>query len=146
MSKFKRYVWAEIGIEFKACLYFFAFLFYVCMFWLIKGEYSVSILHMAEMILSTYIMGYVQVFVLDNFDESEKITPKTIGCILLCTMIYTVLHYVLNWTDHSVVSNGGFFLYVLVCYVSVFWVYRLKRKMDTEVLNQDLENFKKTLD
>lgn len=146
MKRFRRYLWAEIGIEFKACLYFFAFLFFVCMFHVVKGEYSVSILHMAEMILSTYIMGYIQVFVLENFDESEKVTPKTIGYMLLCTFIYTLLHYFLNWTDHSLMSNGLFFAYVFICYICVVWVYHLKRQLDTEMLNQDLDRFKETLD
>lgn len=146
MNKFKKYLWAEIGIEFKACLYFYAFLFYVCVCRISSGVYSVPILHMAEMILATYIMGYVQVFLLDNFDEAEKLSVRNIVYMVLCTAIYELLDFVFSWNGHFVWWHIGFAVYVLACYISVFFVYKLKRSLDTEKLNKDLESFKKGLE
>lgn len=146
MSKMKKYLWAEIGIEFKACLYFYAFLFFVCIYSISIKEYSVSILHMGEMILSTYTMGYIQVFLLDNFDESEKLNLRNVIYIVLCTSIYTALNYFLNWTSKSIVWNIGFFAWVFACYLSIFFVYKLKRSLDTEKLNKELLLFQQELE
>ena len=52
------YLTKEIGIEFKACLYFFAFLFFYCVFRIIGGVYEASILHMTELIFTCYFIGY----------------------------------------------------------------------------------------
>ena len=57
VSLWERYLTKEIGIEFKACLYFFAMLFFYCMYRVCIGQYYASILHMAEMIFLTYAVG-----------------------------------------------------------------------------------------
>ena len=64
----ERYLTKEIGIEFKACLYIYALLFFYCVYRLSCGRSDASIWHMAEMIFSTYVMGYLQVYVLWHFD------------------------------------------------------------------------------
>ena len=50
VSLWERYLTKEIGIEFKACLYFFGVLFYYCTYRLCIGVTVAEILHMAEMI------------------------------------------------------------------------------------------------
>ena len=67
MSLLERYLAVEIGIEFKACLYFFCILFFYSMYRLLCGSMEASILHMGEMIFLTYGMGYIQKYILDNF-------------------------------------------------------------------------------
>ena len=64
ISLWERYLTKEIGIEFKACLYFFAILFFYCVYRLCIGNIMAEILHMAEMIFLTYVIGYIQVFLL----------------------------------------------------------------------------------
>ena len=54
VSLWERYLTKEIGIEFKACLYFFGVLFYYCTYRLCIGVTVAEILHMAEMIFLTY--------------------------------------------------------------------------------------------
>ena len=76
VSLWERYLTKEIGIEFKACLYFFGVLFYYCTYRLCIGVTVAEILHMAEMIFLTYAVGYLQVYVLWNFDESDEISKK----------------------------------------------------------------------
>ena len=58
------YLTKEIGIEFKACLYFFSILFYYCVYRMIGGIFDASILHMTEMIFTCYFIGYIQVYLL----------------------------------------------------------------------------------
>ena len=56
LTKLERYLLEEIGVEFKACIYFFCYLFYYSMYKLLGGNTSASIIHMAEMIFLTYGM------------------------------------------------------------------------------------------
>ena len=72
ISLWEAYLTREIGIEFKACLYFFAILFFYCVYRLINGSREAGILEMAEMIVTCYIIGYIQVYVFGNFDEAEN--------------------------------------------------------------------------
>ena len=75
-SLWERYLTKEIGIEFKACLYFYALLFFYCVYRVCVGSTVAEILHMAEMIFLTYIVGYLQVYLLWNFDESDHLGKK----------------------------------------------------------------------
>ena len=63
-SLWERYLTKEIGIEFKACLYFFAILFFYCMYRLCLGKTVADMIHMAEMIGLAYLVGYLQVYLL----------------------------------------------------------------------------------
>lgn len=78
ISVWEHYLTKEIGIEFKACLYFFCILFFYSVYRVVGGSLEASIIHMSEMILLTYAMGYVQVYLLSNFDEGEHLGIKEI--------------------------------------------------------------------
>lgn len=141
-SLWERYLTKEIGIEFKACLYFFALLFFYCVYRLCMGFKVAEILHMAEMIFLTYIVGYIQVFLLWNFDESDELGKKEIVGISICTLIYTAVSYFGNWFDKNIYVTVGFAGYVIFLYVCVYFVYKCRRKIDDKILNYDLELFK----
>ena len=141
-SLWERYLTKEIGIEFKACLYFFALLFFYCVYRLCTGFKVAEIWHMAEMIFLTYIVGYIQVFLLWNFDESDELGKKEILGISICTMIYTAVSYFGNWFDKNIYVTIGFGCYVVFLYVCVYFVYKCRRKIDDKILNYDLELFK----
>ena len=141
-SLWERYLTKEIVIEFKACLYFFALLFFYCVYRLCMGFKVAEILHMAEMIFLTYIVGYIQVFLLWNFDESDELGKKEILGISICTMIYTAVSYFGNWFDKNIYVTAGFAGYVIFLYVCVYFVYKCRRKIDDKILNYDLELFK----
>lgn len=145
MKPFKKYLLSEINIEFKACLYFFAFLFFFCCYRIWLGEYTFSILHMTELILATYLMGYVQVFFLRNFDEEDQFTVFTIGCAIGCSLIYSLLAYVLGWCSGNLLLCFFFFLYSILCYICAQLVYKFRRDLETEKLNLELESFKANL-
>ncbi|MGN0341620.1 MAG: DUF3021 domain-containing protein [Roseburia sp.] len=138
----ERYLTKEIGIEFKACLYFFALLFFYCLYRLCVGKTVADILHMAEMIFLAYIVGYIQVFLLWNFDEADQLGKKETLGVGICTVIYTLVSYVANWFDRNIYVTIGFAIYVIFLYVCVFFVYRCRRRIDDKILNADLELFK----
>lgn len=141
ISLLERYLTKEIRIEFKACLYFFCILFFYCIYRLTLGQADASILHMAEMILLTYVMGYVQVFLLRDFDEGEILGFREICYLLLCSLIYGAASYFGNWFDGHIGISIGFVLYIVLTYVCTFLVYKCKREIDGKLLNEDLKAF-----
>ena len=142
VSLWERYLTREIGIEFKACLYFFAILFFYCMYRLLTGSMEAGIIHMAEMILACYIIGYVQVYLLWDFDEAEiPATKEAIG-VAVCTLCYGALSYFLKWFDGKILVTLGFAAYMIVTYICVIIIYRTKRRIDDKKLNEDLAMFK----
>lgn len=143
MSRFRKYLSKEIGIEFKAGLYFYAILFFYSLYRIGQGSFSADIIIMAEMMFVTYGMGYIQVYLLGNFDEEEQFSVKIGLSSLFCSGLYTVISFLLHWFDQNILATVMYFLYMLFCYVCMFLVYKLKRDIDTELLNQELEQFKK---
>jgi len=138
----ERYLTKEIGIEFKACLYFFGFLFYYCTYRLIIGSVVAEILHMAEMIFLTYIIGYVQVYLLWNFDEADSVGGRELLGVTLCTVLYTAAAYIFKWFDQNIWVTIGFAAYVILMYVCVILIYKCRRRIDDKILNSSLEIFK----
>lgn len=141
LSLWERYLTREIGIEFKACLYFFAVLFYYCVCRLIDGSCEASILHMAEMILTCYIICYIQVFLFANFDEADHLGGREIAGMLVCTGLYCTVSYFCGWFDKSLLTTSIFAAYLLVCYLCVYLIYKTKRAIDDKRLNEDLRLF-----
>ena len=144
MEKFKKYLAQEIGIEFKACLYFFVLLFFYAMYRVIGGSMEASIIYLAEMILSTYIMGYIQVFLMRNFDEAEHFGIFEAAASLVCTLLYAITSYLCGWFDRKIGVTALFCGYMLFAYVCAFLVYKVKRDVDTKQLNEELKVFQRT--
>ena len=138
----ERYLTKEIGIEFKACLYFFAILFFYCMYRIITGSMDASIIHMAEMIFACYIIGYIQVYLLWNFDEADTVGVREIAGVAICTLIYSLLSHFLGWFDGNIYVTLGLAAYLIVTYVCVILIYKTKRNIDDKKLNEDLALFK----
>lgn len=143
MSRFRKYLSKEIGIEFKAGLYFYAILFFYSLYRIGQGSFSANIIIMAEMMFVTYGMGYIQVYLLGNFDEEEQFCVRIGLSSLFCSVLYTVTSFLLHWFDQNILATVMYFWYMLFCYVCMFLVYKIKRDIDTELLNEELEQFKK---
>lgn len=141
ISIWERWLSAEIGIEFKACLYFFCILFFYAVYRLACGSREASILHMAEMIFLTYIMGYVQLILLHGFDEGDRLGGREMVYILLCSLIYAGVSFGGGWFERKAAVTLGFLLYMTFAYVCAFFVYKFKRKYDEKLLNEDLKAF-----
>ncbi len=143
MERFRKYLSNEIAIDFKACHYFFCILFFYCVYKLLQGKWEIQIIATAEILAATYIMGYIQVYLLRNFDEAETLGIFESAASVLCTAIYTVVSYAAGWYDRDFIVTGLFALYMLICYVCMFLAYKVKRNIDTKQLNKELEEFKK---
>ena len=141
LTLWERYLTHEIGIEFKACLYFFAILFFYCVYRMINGVFSADMIHMAEMILTCYIIGYVQVYAFNNFDEADKLRTREYAGIVVCTCIYTLVSYFGNWFEKSIIVSLILAAYILFTYFCVFLIYRSKRRIDDKKLNEELKLF-----
>ncbi|MCM1144738.1 MAG: DUF3021 domain-containing protein [Blautia sp.] len=133
----------EVGIEFKACLYFAIILFYYFIFCILQGSYYASIVLMVEMVLTTYAMGYIQVYLMGNFDEAERFDRKTAFATLFCSAVYAAISYGLDWFGRNSAVTAGFFFYMLLVYGCVFLCYKIKRDVDTVQLNRELADFKR---
>ena len=144
MKKFRKYLLAEVGIEFKACMYFFAILFFYCVYKITQGCFQADMLVMLEMILTTYVMGYVQVYLLKNFEESDHMGAFELLASIGCSLVYVGISFLFSWFDRKWLPEVLFFAYVLICYISIFLIYYVRRHFDTEELNFELEAFKKT--
>lgn len=140
MTRLERYLSKEIGIEFKAGLYFLFILFFYCVCRIMESNWNAGILHMTEMILLTYGMGYFQLFCLNNFDEGERLGLREVFYILLCAGIYTLVAWICKWFDKSLLLLF-FFLYLCVGYVCAYWLYKVKRDLDSKALNGELKEF-----
>ena len=133
----------EIEIEFKACLYFFIILFFYSVYRIMQGSFQTNIIVMAEMIVTTYFMGYVQKLFLNNFDEGERWGSREAFDMLVCSAVYTGISYWLRWFDRSRTATLLYFFFMLCSYICAFLVYKIKRDFDTARLNKELEQFKK---
>ena len=71
---------------------------------------------------------------------------KKLIAMLVCTLIYTAVSYVLNWYERKPGVTILFVFYMIFCYVCAFLLYKIKRDIDTKMLNKDLEDFKKNRD
>lgn len=141
IAAWEHYLTTEIAIEFKACLYFFAILFFYCMYRLFMGSAQASILHMAQMIFLAYAMGYVQVYLLSGFDEGEELGMKECFYIILCSLLYAGISFLGGWFCKKAWLSMLFFFYMVFLYVCVFFVYKSKRRIDDKIMNENLKCF-----
>ena len=132
----------EILIDFKACVYFFCVVIFVCMVLLCEGIHSVSIVTLAEIVLTNYVICYVQTYLFDTFDESDCFGKNEIAGILTCTFLYTAASLLFDWFDGSELVTALFALYIIFTYICVILCYIVKRKLDTKQLNKMLNHYK----
>ena len=118
-------------------------LFYYSIYQVTGEIYTVSLVHMMEMIFATYGMGYLQVLALDNFDEAEHFRRKELALSLLCAALYTAVSYLLEWFDREVLATGGFFIYCMAAYGCAYLANKWKRYVDTKRLNAMLRAYQK---
>lgn len=142
-EKFMHYLGAEIWIEYKACLYSYCIMVFYCGFLLFRRIYQARILILSEMVIAAYFMGYMQVYLLKNFDESDRLGKHEIFSTLLCSFLYTLISYILSWFGRSLPATGLFFLFMLFSFGCVYLVNKIRRAYDTRNLNRMLAEFKK---
>ena len=100
-----------------------------------------NIIHLAEMIFTCYIIGYIQVYLFRNFDECDQLEIREYAGIAVCTFLYCVVSYLGRWFDRNLPATLLFALYLLITYICVIFVYRSKRRIDDKQLNEELRMF-----
>lgn len=140
---FEKFLSNEIIIDFKACTYFFCTVFFYSVVQIINQIYSVQILTLVEMVITNYVICYIQVYCFRNFDESNKFGKNEIFGISVCTLIYAFVSYIFNWFDRNFLITLIFAAFVVICYICVILCYKVKRYIDTKNLNRMLENYKR---
>ena len=96
-----------------------------------------------EIVFVCYLMGYVQVYLLQNFDEADSLGKKEVVKIIICSTLYTAISQILQWFDSCWINTVVFWGYIFSCYTCIFLINKLKRKIDTKRLNFLLDNYKK---
>lgn len=133
----------EIAIDFKACVYFFCVVFFYCAVQLCQGVFSVKIITLAEIVITNYIICYVQTYLFKDFDESDQFGTNEAAGLLMCTFLYVAASLLLNWFGGSELITALFAGFIILTYICVILCYAVKRKLDTKQLNKLLDHYKK---
>ncbi len=107
--KMKKFLSLEIGIEIKACLYFAIILFFYWVYQVIQGSLYASIIQMIEIVLTAYAMSYLQVYLLHNFDEAERMDAAVVIRALFCSVLYTAVSFFFRWYDRNLTATVCYF-------------------------------------
>lgn len=137
----ERYLTAKIGVEIKCCLMFFLVLCFYCAFRLIKGRFDADILHMLQMILTAYVMQWVQSIIGCDFDDVDRLGQKEWLLIGAESAGYALVAQIAGWYGENISVVIGFGFYMVAAYLCTFLIYKIKRAIDAKFLNDDLKAF-----
>lgn len=137
----ERYLTKKIGVEIKCCLMFLLILCFYCIYRWIGGISEASIIHMLEMVLLAYVIGWIQTLIHSDFDEIDHLRIKECLFIILCSFVYVIIAYLGNWFDKSIGIGIIYGFYMICAYLCTFMVYKIKRVIDAKHLNEDLKKF-----
>lgn len=137
----ERYLTRKIGVEIKCCLMFFMILCFYCGYKLIGGTMDANILHMLEMVLLAYLLGWIQALIGSDFDEVDKLCTKDWTVVLVGSSIYTIASFAFGWFEKNLIVTAVFAGYMIVTYLCIFLIYKIKRAIDAKLLNDDLKQF-----
>ncbi len=142
MNRWEKFLSREMEIEQKSPLYCYTIMFFYLGSRLLAGSLSASVAVVAEIIILTYAMGYVQLYLLGSFDEAERLTWSVMLRAVLCSLIYTAVSWLGSWFDRSPAITAVFFVFMLLCYGCVYWFFRIKRRLTTKQMNSELSAYK----
>lgn len=143
MTKIERFLLKELGIEFKAALYFYSMFFFYLAYKIWCGNIQGNLLVLVEMIAITYIMAWLQMVLLGNFDEAEKIDLFVIIKSICSSVVYAGISYLGNWFDRNLIVTIIYFVFMILCYGCVYWAYSFRRIVSTKEMNEELQAFKR---
>ena len=137
----RRYLTRKIGVEIKCCLMFFMILCFYCGYKLIGGSQDANIIHMLEMTVLAYLFGWIQALIGSDFDEVDKLGIKDWAVVLVGSSVYTLASFVFGWFEKGLAVTAIFAGYMIVTYLCIFLIYKIKRAIDAKLLNDDLRKF-----
>ena len=146
MKRFIRWCIWEMNNEFIACTYFTVMLIVYALIDLFFGKYDISIAIILEMYLMNYLLSVIQKLIVDTHrDYSKKnfLIRSVLFCILSITLVFIAsglggwFHGMPLWTGILVI------VMLLLSYLTVWIIVALGKKYDTQLLNDQLANFKR---
>ena len=137
----ERYLTRKIGVEIKCCVMLFMILCFYSGYKLIGGTQDANIIHMLEMVLLAYLLGWIQALIGSDFDEVDKLSIKDWVVVLVGTAIYTLASFIFGWFEANLLATALFAVYMIVAYLGIFLIYKIKRAIDAKLLNDDLRQF-----
>lgn len=137
----ERYLTRKIGVEIKCCLMFFMILCFYGGYRLICGFQDASIIHMLEMVILAYLLGWIQALMGSDFDEVDTLRARDWAVVLGGSFIYTFVAFVFSWFEKNLIVTAVFMGYMIIVYLCVFLIYKMKRAIDAKLLNDDLRQF-----
>lgn len=137
----ERYLTRKIGVEIKCCVMFFMILCFYSGYRLLGGTQDANIIHMLEMVLLAYLLGWIQALIGSDFDEVDKLCIKDWAVVLAGTAIYTLASFIFGWFEANLLIAALFAVYMIIAYLGIFLIYKIKRAIDAKLLNDDLRQF-----
>ncbi len=138
---FEKYLTRKIGVEIKCCLMFFMILCFYSGYRMILGTANASIIHMLEMVILAYLLGWIQALIGSDFDEVDRLCIKDWVVVLVGSSLYTLASFIFGWFDKSPIASLFFICYMIITYLCIFLIYKIKRAIDARLLNNDLKMF-----
>jgi hypothetical protein len=148
MRKIIKWCSWEMKNEFMASGYFAAMLFMYCIIQWIYGEKQVDIVILIEMFAVNYVLSTLhKIFLDDEKDYSTNdfviratiLSVVSLGAIIIASKIW-------GWFDGMPLWVGlSTYLILVISYIMVWILFKLRKKYDTEELNEQLSNYKKSV-
>ncbi len=142
---FECYITKKIGVEIKCCLMFFLILCFYCIYRWVINFTQASMIHMLEMVLLAYLIGWIQNLLHYDFDEVDTLKLREWISVISSALVYAAIAHFAGWFDGNIVVCAGFLLYMVCAYLCSYLIYKIKRTIDAKHLNEDLHRFQNRL-
>ena len=139
----EKYLTRKIGVEIKCCVMFFMLLCFYAGYRLICGFREADIFHMLEMVLLAYLLGWLQLLMGSDFDEVDRLGGKDWTVVAGGSAVYSLASFVLGWFEKDLTVTFLFAVYMIIAYLGIFLIHKIKRVIDAKLLNNDLQIFQK---
>ncbi len=139
------YLTKKIGVEIKCCLMFFLILCFYCIYRWAVAFTQADIIHMLEMVVVAYLIGWIQNLLHYDFDEVDALQIRVWGSVIISSLVYATVGHFAGWFDGNIGVCVGFGLYMICAYLCSYLIYKIKRTIDSKHLNEDLYQFQKRL-
>ena len=142
---FECYATRKIGVEIKCCLMFFLMLCFYCIYRWVISFTQADIIHMLEMVILAYLIGWIQNLLHYDFDEVDVLSIRVWILVIISSVIYSGVGYFADWFDRNISVCIGFGFYIVCAYLCSYLIYKIKRTIDAKHLNEDLQKFQSML-
>lgn len=124
---------------------FFLILCFYCGYRWLADFTQAGIIHMLEMVLFAYAIGWVQNLLHYDFDEVDTLKIRDWTLVMISAALYAAASHFAGWFDGKIGVSIGFGFYIVCAYLCSYLVYKIKRTIDAKHLNEDLQQFQKRL-